>query len=67
MLSEKDKYLVENLVKETNCGIHLGLKALAFVKEYEHEDVTMLGFVKAKTLAVSTPDLTFLERVKRFS
>ena len=67
MLNENDKGLVENLIKETNCGVHLALKALSFVKEHGREDVDMIGFVKAKTLTVATPNLTFLERVKKFS
>ena len=68
MLNEEDKILVQNLVRETGCGYHLGLKALDFVKKYSKgNNITMLGYVKAKTLAVATPNLTFLERVKKFS
>lgn len=67
MLNDRDRELVLDLCNETHCGIHLALKALAFVKEHDSEDITMLGFVRAKTLAVATPQLTFLERVKRFS
>ena len=68
MLNEEDKVLVQNLVRETGCGYHLGFKALDFVKKYNTDnDITMLGYVKAKTLAVATPNLSFLERVKEFS
>ena len=67
MLDETELKLVQDLIKETNCGFHLALKALSFVKEHKDENVTMVGFVKAKTLAVATPNLTFLERVKKFS
>lgn len=67
MLNDRDKELVLDLCNETNCGIHLALNALAFVKEHADVDITMLGYIKAKTLAVATPKLTFLERVKKFS
>lgn len=67
MLNDTERESVENLIGETGCGVHLALKALTFVNEFRNEGVTMLGFVRAKTLAVVTPNLTFLERVKKFS
>lgn len=67
MLNDTERGLVENLIRETGCGLHLALKALSYIKEYRGEKITMIGYVKAKSLAVATPNLTFLERVKKFS
>lgn len=67
MLNHIERESVENLIKETGCGVHLALKALTFVNEFRDEGVTMIGFVKAKTLAAATPNLTFLERVQEYS
>lgn len=58
---------IKDLNLQSQCGIQLCTEAIKFEEEYEHKGATALGFLKAKTIAVRTPLLSFLERVVYFS
>ena len=62
-MNDREKAL--KLANETGAGIRLCYQAILYANE--HPDVTALGYVRAKGLAVATPGLTFHERVIRFS
>jgi len=49
----------------TGCSIAIAKKAILYTET--HNNCTAIGFVKAVSLAVATPSLSFEERVKMFS
>ena len=62
-----DKTLILQLSQETGFNVSDCKKALDYVKEHKEDNVTPLGYLKAISLAVNTPTLSFLERVQYYS
>ena len=56
---------VVDLHRKTGCGLGVCKKAIVYASE--HKGCTALGYLKAKGLAVSTPYMTFEQRVKMMS
>lgn len=54
---------INELREKTGCGLLDCKKALDYAKGNEN---IAIAYIKAKTLAVATPKLTFDERVKLF-
>ena len=50
----------------SHCPLAMCKKALEYAKELDGDDYMAIAYLKAKTLAVATPGLSFDERVLRF-
>lgn len=56
---------VRELAARTGCSLNLCNTAVLYAKD--HDGCTAIGFLKAKCIAVATPNKTFEERVRYFS
>ena len=56
---------VNSLRKVTGCSLHLCMRAIVYADD--RDDCTPLGYLKAKTLTIATPRMTFEQRVQMFS
>lgn len=56
---------IRELAAATGCPFSLCASAISYAKN--HEGCTPMGFLKAKGIAVATPNMTFEERVRMFS
>lgn len=56
---------IKMLRDTTGCSLYNCRRAVDFSST--HSDCTPIGFLKAITLAVAMPSLTFEERVRKFS
>ena len=50
----------------SHCPLAMCKKALEYTQEHNGDDYMAIAYLKAKTLAVATPRLSFDERVQRF-
>ena len=50
----------------SHCPLAMCKKALEYAQEHNGDDYMAIAYLKAKTLAVATPNLSFDERVLRF-
>lgn len=61
-------YILEDIkVLRKETGMSMANCKKAFEYANEHKEVTPIGYLKAISFAVSTPELSFLERCKKFS
>ena len=60
-----DNMNIKELREISGAGLHECKKAIEYCET--HTDCTPLGYLKACGFAVATPNLTFDERVKKFS
>ena len=56
---------IRELAAISGCPVTMCASALAYARS--HEGCTPMGFLKAKGIAVATPNMTFEERVRMFS
>ena len=56
---------VVDLHRKTGCSLRACKMAIAYATK--HKDCTALGYLKAKGIAVSTPHMTFEQRVRMMS
>lgn len=57
--------MVRELRNKTGCGLQQCKEALEY--SFTHENTTPIGYLRAKGLAVATPNMTFEQRVVMFS
>jgi translation elongation factor EF-Ts len=50
----------------SHCPLAMCKKAIEYAEEHNGDDYMAIAYLKAKTLAVATPGLSFDERVRRF-
>lgn len=65
---EKIKMLrnqTEILRNQTGMSLILCKRAILYAEN--HKECTALGYLKARSIAIATPNMTFEERVRRFS
>ena len=56
---------VQILRNQTGMNLTLCKRAILYAKN--HKGCTALGYLKARSIAIATPNMTFEERVRRFS
>jgi len=56
---------VKALSNQTGVSLILCKRAILYAKN--HKGCTALGYLKARSIAIATPNMTFEERVRRFS
>lgn len=56
---------VKILREKTGMSLILCKRAILYTKN--HKGCTALGYLKARSIAIATPNMTFEERVRKFS
>ena len=56
---------IQTLRNQTGMSLTLCKRAILYTKN--HKGCTALGYLKARSIAIATPNMTFEERVRRFS
>lgn len=56
---------VQILRNQTGINFTLCKRAILYAKN--HKGCTALGYLKARSIAIATPNMTFEERVRKFS
>lgn len=56
---------VKILREKTGMSLTLCKRAILYAKN--HKGCTALGYLKARSIAIATPNMTFEERVRKFS
>jgi len=56
---------IQTLRNQTGMSLILCKRAILYTKN--HKRCTALGYLKARSIAIATPNMTFEERVRKFS
>lgn len=56
---------IQILRNQTGMSLTLCKRAILYAKN--HKGCTALGYLKARSIAIATPNMTFEERVRKFS